>query len=550
MVPLVLFFIWAVMLSQARFTDRLIFNQLRLRPVRSISIAPKKRWYILTIETRFSVKSAPSEVTLSLCSTDWIGTEVWETVTLSGRIYNGGVFCFLVQLQPGLQTKFLELDADVTTGGDFAFYPSKVEIRRINRDIFDLPKIFKLEKYSSVKHDFHFDGAITASKNSLKTSYPGSQPSSSPFHDLLLDHFPYENFWTTPSLLKRYSHFSQTMRRLVGGISVGIVVFVNFLYYLNVRPGFVFISSRVIIFGPFYLSPHLFLSSLIAVLFSTTITTMLKSILEKVPPASLSCLSRSAVILRTFYIRKLISIFLVLVISWLAIHCAVGYQNLSVFDRDLLATSVFVSVVADVIFIPLLKSYALAVAKRAVNYPIIVIFPKLTAEYLTNPCSSTIFKSTTTALEMKKTMKRSKQRRDILKTLFKFLKLGLISGSLLGITNSIVPTGQSKFFIDSNIRQALEAGLEDVLSMKDIWTYLSKETISFIHPKHLSPNGEKLSEDNRKFAADLVNFRLGPAILKQHRNTCGIYEIQSQSALRSSVSFWPRKSSTASNCSR
>ncbi|CAG5094716.1 Oidioi.mRNA.OKI2018_I69.XSR.g13805.t1.cds [Oikopleura dioica] len=246
---------------------------------------------------------------------------------------------------------------------------------------------------------------------------------------------------------------------------------------------------------------------------------------KKVPPASLSCLSRSAVILKTFYVRNLISIFLVLVISWLAIHCAVGYQNLSVFDRDLLATSVFVSVVADVIFIPLLKSYALAVAKRAVNYPIIVIFPKLTAEYHTNPCSSTIFKSTTTALEMKKTVKRSKQRRDILKTLFKFLKLGLISGSLLGITNSIVPTGQSKFFIDSNIRQALEAGLEDVLSMKDIWTYLSKETISFIHPNHLSPNGEKLSEDNRKFAADLVNFRLGPAILKQHRNTCGIYEI-------------------------
>ena len=217
------------------------------------------------------------------------------------------------------------------------------------------------------------------------------------------------------------------------------------------------------------------------------------------------------------------SLLLIVLISWLAVHCAIGYHSLSVFDRDLLATSVFVSVLLDIIAVPLMKSYVFASLNRQLYFPLIVVFPRLTKEYHGDPYYSQIFKSTTSVCDAKKTVKRTKQRRDILKTFFKFAKLGLISGSLLGMTNSIVPP--YKFFIDSNIRNALEPGLDNVLSMKDIWTYLKREIIVFIHPEKHSVNGEKMSVENQKFASDLVNFRLGPATLKQFRSSCGIFEI-------------------------
>ena len=242
MVPLVIFFIWAAMLIQARFNDRLALNQLRLRPVRSVSALSKKRWYILTVETRFSMKTAPSEVTLLLHSTNWIDKEILESVTVGEGLFNGGNFCFLVQLEPGLHVKNVEIEANMAMESGLAFYLEKVEIRRISCEITDLPKIFKIEKYSSVKIAFHFDGALSAAKNSLKISSPKCPPSANSFQDLLVDHFLYENLWTTPGFLKRYSYFSQTMRRLVGGTSIGIVIFINYIYYRNFRPAFVFIS--------------------------------------------------------------------------------------------------------------------------------------------------------------------------------------------------------------------------------------------------------------------------------------------------------------------
>jgi len=205
------------------------------------------------------------------------------------------------------------------------------------------------------------------------------------------------------------------------------------------------------------------------------------------------------------------------------VHCAIGYQSLPVFDRELLATSVFVSVMLDIFVVPLLKSYVFAAFIYKLDFPLIVVFTGLKKEYLGDPSYSKIFKSTTSSLDASKALKRTKQRRDILKTFFKFAKLGFIAGSLLGLTSSIVPP--DKFFIDSNIRNALEPGLDNVLSMKDIWTFLKQETIMFIHPEKHSVNGEKMAVENLKFASDLVNFRLGPATLKQFRSSCGIFEM-------------------------
>jgi len=242
MVPLIIFFIWAAMLIQARFNDRLKLNQLRLRPVRSLSGGANKRWYILTLETRFSLKTAPSEINLLFHSTDWIGNELSESVTVGEGLFNGGKFCFLVRLELGLTVNNVEIEADVTAESGLAFYLDKVEIREIICEIADLPKIFKVEKYSSVKIAFYFDGALTTANNSLKILNHKRLPSAPSFQDLLVDHFLYENLWTTPCFLKRYSYFSQTMRRLVGGTSIGIVIFINYFYYRNIRPDFVFIS--------------------------------------------------------------------------------------------------------------------------------------------------------------------------------------------------------------------------------------------------------------------------------------------------------------------
>ncbi|CBY12240.1 unnamed protein product [Oikopleura dioica] len=547
MVPLIIFFIWAAMLIQARFNDRLTLNQLRLRPVRSLSGGTNKRWYILTLETRFSLKTAPSEVNLLFHSTDWIGNELSESVTVGEGLFNGGKFCFLVRLEPGLTVNNVEIEADVTAESGLAFYLDKVEIREIICEIADLPKIFKVEKYSSVKIAFYFDGALTTANNSLKILNHKRLPSAPSFQDLLVDHFLYENLWTTPCFLKRYSYFSQTMRRLVGGTSIGIVIFINYFYYSNIRPDFVFISlwdeinfflknllyftlylsslfsKKIVIYGHFYLSPHLLLSSLIAIFISTALSSVLKFIIETIPPAELSCLSRKNTIITIFNIRRTLSLFLTLLICWLAVHCAIGYQYLPVFDRELLATSVFVSVMLDIFVVPLLKSYVFSAFIYKLDFPLIVVFPGLKKEYLGDPSYSKIFKSTTSSLDASKALKRTKQRRDILKTFFKFAKLGFIAGSLLGLTSSIVPP--DKFFIDSNVRNALEPGLDNVLSMKDIWTFLKQETIMFIHPEKHSVNGEKMAVENLKFASDLVNFRLGPATLKQFRSSCGIFEM-------------------------
>ena len=242
MVPLVIFFIWAAMLIQARFNDRLTLNKLRLRPVRSMSAVSKKRWYILTLETRFSIKTAPSEVTLLLHSTNWMGNEISESVTVGEGLFNGGKFCYLVQLESDLHVKNVEIEADVAAESGLAFYLAKLEIRRISCEITDLPKIFKIEKYSSVKIAFFFDGALTTAKNSLKMSSQKCRPSATSFQDLFVDHFLYENLWTPSCFLKRFSYFSQTMRRLVGGTSIGLVIFFNYIYYRNIRPEFVFIS--------------------------------------------------------------------------------------------------------------------------------------------------------------------------------------------------------------------------------------------------------------------------------------------------------------------
>ena len=289
-------------------------------------------------------------------------------------------------------------------------------------------------------------GALTTANNSLKILNQKRLPSAPSFQDLLVDHFLYENLWTTPCFLKRYSYFSQTMRRLVGGTSIGIVIFINYFYYSNIRPDFVFISlwdeinfflknllyftlylsslfsKKIVIYGPFYLSPHLLLSSLIAIFISTALSSVLKFIIETIPPAELSCLSRKNTIITIFNIRRTLSLFLTLLICWLAVHCAIGYQSLPVFDRELLATSVFVSVMLDIFVVPLLKSYVFAAFIYKLDFPLIVVFPGLKKEYLGDPSYSKIFKSTTSSLDASKAMKRTKQRRDILKTFFKFAK--------------------------------------------------------------------------------------------------------------------------------